>query len=236
MDRFPLLPARFLTTTALLGALLASSGCQDFRSMFFRRTLERDVNAMEDPIFPDERRSGIAGLQRRPEGKEAPYTDRFRQIARVDESAAVRAQAVRALNQARDPASLPLFITSLNDADPKVRLEAVKALRHVADDRAVPRLVELSTSTSENRDVRIWATTALRNYTRLEVARSLVPLLSGRDFAVATEARLALRHMTGGRDFHYDEGLWLRYFTTNPAPFSRAPKPPVLASTRPANP
>lgn len=216
------MPARRFALGVVLGCVLLQAGCQDFHSFWGRRTLEGDVNAMEDPIFPDERRSGIAGLQRRPEGKEEPYTQRFRQIARTDEHPAVRGQAVRALNQARDEKAVPIFVAAMNDPEANVRLEAVKAMRHLPDDKAVPRLVELATSVEQDRDVRIWATTALRAYPRLDVARSLIPLLSGRDFAVAHEARLSLRRMTG-KDFHYEEGLWLRYLTATPNPFIAAP-------------
>ncbi|MFN4243348.1 MAG: HEAT repeat domain-containing protein [Tepidisphaerales bacterium] len=196
-----------------------SSGCKA------RRTLAQDARGLEDPDFPDERRAAIASLQRRPEGRVEPYTERFRQLARVDPHPSVRAQAVRALNQARDEKARPVFVAAAGDASARVQLEAVKALRHLPDDRALPRLIELATNEENDSDVRMWAVRALSRYPRLDVARVLVNLLQGRDFAVSYEARGSLRRMTGGKDFHYEQRLWLAYLTTASNPFANA-RPP----------
>lgn len=211
---------RLTIAVLLVGCVWAcGSGCRN------RRTLAQDARGLEDPIFPDERRAAIASLQRRPEGRREPYTERFRQMARVDTHHSVRAQAVRALNQARDEAARPVFLAAASDPAPRVQLEAVKALRHAPDDRAVTRLIELASSEDQDRDVRMWAARALSRYPRLDVARVLVTLLQGRDFAVSYEARGSLRRMTGGKDFHYDQALWLGYLTTAQAPFANA-RPP----------
>jgi hypothetical protein len=215
MPRF----ARQVGVGLLVAVMLATTGCSSIRSFFKPRRLAQDVAAMEDPVFPDERRAGIAGLQKRPEGKEAPYTDRFQQIARTDTHPSVRAQAVRALNQARVEQAKPIFIASLSDPEPRVRLEGAKALRHFPDEAALARLTQLVTDENQDRDVRIWAANALSRQPRIDVARTLTTLLEGRDFAVAYEARLGLRRMTGGKDYHYDPGLWLAYLTETPAPF-----------------
>lgn len=211
--------ARQLVTGSLLLALVASTGCSRIKSFFVPRRLAQDVASMEDPIFPDERRVGIAGLQKRPEGRQEPYTERFRQLARTDTDASVRAQAVRALNQARDQPAKPIFVASLNDPSPRVRLEGAKALRNLPDDAAVTRLTQLVVDETQDRDVRIWATNALSRQPRIDVARTLVSVLDGRDFAVAYEARLGLRRMTGGKDYFYDSGLWLGYITSSASPF-----------------
>lgn len=227
---------RSLLLVALAGVSVAPSvGCEDWRRLWNRKSLEQNVEAMRDPIFPDERRSGIAGIQRRDELREGPYQAEFRTIARADSHPSVRAQATRALNQGRDDEARPVFMALLNDPEPKVRLEAVKGLRNLPDERAIPRLTELANDDRQDRDVRIWAVAALGSYRRLEVARSLVPLLDARDFGVAHEARWSLRRMTG-RDYKYEQGTWLRFLTTSPAPFAGGSTPPALpGTTRPAN-
>lgn len=204
---------RPLCSHLLLAAVtLSSLACADWDSFWHRRGLSGDVKAMEDPIFPDERRSGIAALQERDEGKDPIYLERFRQIAVTDTSPQVRGQAVRALNQARDPQAEPVYLQAIRDTEPRVQLEGAKALRHVPDDRAVDRLIELVNSEATDRDVRMWAARALGCYPRLEVARTLAGLLTIRDFGVAFEARSSLVFMTG-KDFHYDPALWLGYLT-----------------------
>lgn len=212
------MPALAVLAGVLLVAL-ASGGCKP------RRTLAQDARGLEDPDFPDERRAAIASLQRRPEGRVEPYTERFRQLARVDPHPMVRAQAVRALNQARDEKARPVFVAAAGDSAANVQLEAVKALRHLPDERALPRLIELATNEEVDRDVRMWAARALSRYPRLDVARVLVNLLQGRDFAVSYEARGSLRRMTGGKDFHYEQRLWLAYLTSATEPFANA-RPP----------
>jgi HEAT repeat protein len=206
----------------LCAALFPLAGCQDWRRFWNKRDLAGDVKAMEDPVFPDERRSGVAGIQRRPELTQDIYQERFRQIARTDAHFAVRAQAARALNQGRDESAKPIFLVLLSDPEPRVRLEAAKALRHLPDERAVPRLLEIVGNENENRDVRIWSATALGRYPRSQVARALINLLPGRDFAVAAAARDSLRRMSG-KDFHYDDALWLAWITSPNSTLQSAP-------------
>ena len=197
---------RLLLATALGAFLVTSGGC------FNTTRLREDVAGMQDPVFPDERRQGIAGLQWRPEGKQEEYKAQFRQIAVTDSSPLVRAQAVRALNQARDPGAEPIYLTAIRETKPAVQLEGAKALRHAPDERAIGRLTELASNDQNNRDVRVWAARALGAYPRLDVARTLVALLETKDFSVSFEARSSLRFMTG-KDFHYDTSLWLNWLT-----------------------
>jgi hypothetical protein len=45
-----------------------------------------------------------------------------------------------------------------------------------------------------------------------------VGTLSGKDFALAWQARRSLRAITG-TDYRYDERAWLEFFATNQKPF-----------------
>jgi hypothetical protein len=199
---------RRLSTCLLLCTVLVSSAACSWN----KRGLKGDLEALEDPIFPDERRSGIAGLQKRREGKQDVYLERFRTMAVTDSSPQVRGQAVRALNQARDGQAVPVYLQAIRENEPRVQIEGVKALRHAPDDRAVARLLELASAEQTDRDVRIWATRALGCYPRLDVANRLAGLLTTRDFSVAYEARSSLWFMTG-KDFHYDPALWGAWLT-----------------------
>lgn len=171
-------------------------------------TAATQARKMEDPYFPDERREGIAKLSNRTYGRDEPYTSRYEQIAQTDDDYLVRAAAIRALNRARDESATPIFIKALTAKEPLLRLEAAKALANVPDTTAAPTLLRIAGDPSENKDVRIAATDALRHYRRNEVARALVGLLNDRDFGVAWQARQSLRVLTG-RDLQYDEAAWL---------------------------
>lgn len=214
-----------LVRLAFASALALAAGCQSWHDFWHRSTVEQDAQRMEDPFFPDERRTGITGLQRKDELYDDAYRTRLRTLAAKDEAPEVRAQALRALNQSRDTASTNLFVASLADAAPQVRLEAAKALRHFPADSAVPPLTKLATSQEETHDVRIWSATALGQYPRFEVSRTLIDLLADKDFGVAYAARESLQTMTG-KDYHYESATWLTYLTTTgPKAFRTLPKP-----------
>ena len=199
---------------ALLACVLSAGvGCQQAGSFFGRLRGETPTWAlkkMEDPYFPDERREGINYLAAQDFGKRAPWTTRYQQIAQDDPDYTVRAFAVRALNRSRDKSATGVFIKSLSDRNDLVRLEAAKALANVPDPKAIDTLTRIVASPVENRDLRIAAANALRHYRDMGVARSLVNVLSAKDFGVAWQARHSLRTLTG-RDMKYDERAWLTY-------------------------
>jgi len=168
---------------------------------------------------PDARRAGINGLVEKDFGKRPPYTDRYADLAAIDPDPLVRATAIRALNQSRDKSRTKLFIKSLGDTNTLVRLEAAKALRRIPDPDAAGPLLKVLNAPDEDKDVRIAAAEALQHYKRLDVARSLVALLSNRDFGLAWQSRRSLKALTG-RDLFYDDAAWLQYLTGPDKPFS----------------
>lgn len=214
--------------TTLILPLLILVGCEgtkvrnDFGDFLGRagdimtgNTASDSAQKMEDQFFPDERREGINKLASRQYGRQAPYTERYQQIAQTDSDYLVRATALRALNYSRDASAAPLFVKNLDDKDRQVRLEAAKALVNVPDETAVPRLIQIARDDREDRDIRIAAADALRNHRKIEVARELVALLNQRDFAVAWQARQSLMTLTAS-DHGYDEAAWLGMLAENP--------------------
>lgn len=165
------------------------------------------VLRMESPQA-DVRRTGINDLVDRSFGKQAPYTQRYAQIAKLDDEPIVRATAIRALNRSRDGDALGVYTAGLTDDSVMVRLESAKALSNIPDVQAIAPLLKTANAASETVDVRIAAAEALRHYRSLEVARTLVNLLGERDFGLAWQARQSLRFMTG-TDKRYDQSAWL---------------------------
>lgn len=221
---------RLMTRLAAIATLLlplAGLGCAQIdragtmtRDMYDAVTRAPRTAAlrMEDRDFPDERRQGIIRLADRPWGRRAPYTERYAQIARLDEDHLVRATAIRALNRSRDKSSIPVFIEALRDQSELVRLEAAKALSNMPDPKAVQPLLALVSDPAQGRDVRIAVADALRHYKDLEVARTLAGQLGSRDFGVAWQSRQSLMNLTA-RDFRYNESAWLNFLTSPDARF-----------------
>jgi hypothetical protein len=167
---------------------------------------------MQDPTSPDQRRVGILYLTDRNWGRQGVYLEAYRQLALNDPDDLVRATAVRALNRARDHEAGALFIKALGDPSATVRIEAAKALANIPDPDAVDALSSRLADSAENKDVRIAAADALREYKTLPVVQSLIRRLSDREFAVAWQSRISLWFMTG-QDFEYDQAGWLGYIT-----------------------
>jgi hypothetical protein len=220
-----------LTTTAvlLLATLAIGVGChsdEDASARYgkvgeFSQRLQDYVTGdtaikaarkMESQYYPDERREGINRLASRPYGRRPPYTTRYTQIAQYDSDYLVRATAIRALNRSRDAGATDVFIQGLDDPNDEVRLESCKALANIPDERAVPSLVRIATSNTENRDIRMAAINALKHYKTLQVAKVLIGLVTDRDFSIAWQARKSLKAMTG-KDLYYNDTAWLQYVT-----------------------
>lgn len=175
-------------------------------------TALKAAKRMESQYYPDERREGINRLVSRPYGRRPPYTTRYEQIAKYDNDYLVRATAIRALNRSRDAGATDVFVSSLDDQNDQVRLEACKALANIPDERAVPALVKIASNTSENRDIRIAAVDALRHYKTIQIAKVLIDIVGERDFSVAWQARRSLKAMTK-KDLYYDQNAWLQYIS-----------------------
>lgn len=173
---------------------------------------------MEDSDSADRRRDGINRLMTYDFASGPIYTRRYRQIAQFDPDATVRATAVRAANRARDPKAPPIFVRALSDKSDMVRLEGAKGLVHQPDPTAVAPLLSLMADREESREVRIACADALKHYRTPPVARALIASLNDRDFSIAWQARRSLRYLTG-RDYGYNDGAWLAFFTGPEKPF-----------------
>jgi len=209
-------PFSHLRSSALIcGLLLLSTGCGAMRGMteiISGNTASKNALMMEDQHSADQRREGMIFLVDHEYGHHPPYTTRYQQIALSDTDPLVRAMAVRSLNISRDKTATGVFIKSLSDKSPLVRLEGAKALYRVPDPASVDKLLALATSNEETKDVRIAAAEALQHYKRLDVGRTLVGLLNQRDFGIAWQARRTLKRLTG-KDLNYDESAWLNFIT-----------------------
>jgi hypothetical protein len=195
-------------------------------------TPQQALELANNPTRPDARREGVAALATRWDfGKLPPYPHIYQQIAQHDSDVTVRAMAIRALNICRDTTATKIFIAGLQDDNEQIRLESAKALANIPDPDAVPVLMDVLSGTrpilspdghrtdvAESKDVRIAAADALRQYRKLDVARTLVNFLNESDFGIAWQSRQSLITLTG-QDLQYDESAWLQYLIGPSKPF-----------------
>lgn len=167
---------------------------------------------------PDTRREAIYVVSDQGWGRKEPYTKYYAHMATDDADPTVRAAAIRALNRSRAAAFTDAYVAGMADSSAWVRLEAAKALANIPSDKAVAGLSKLLSDDQQQRDVRIAAADALREYRQSDVAQSLIRVLGERDFGVAWQARISLNLMTG-KDYKYDAAAWLDYLTKNEKPF-----------------
>ncbi len=210
-------PLQLATCPLILAPLLLFilTGCGAMRNVgeiMTGNTPEKNAKMMEDPSSADQRREGMVYLADHEFGRNPPYTTRHQQIAAKDPDPLVRATAVRSLNISRDKTATKVFIKALSDPSPLVRLEGAKALYRLPDPEAVDKLLALTKSADENKDIRIAAAEALQHYKRLDVGRTLIGLLNTKDFALAWQARRTLKRLTG-KDLNYNESAWLDLIT-----------------------
>ena len=168
---------------------------------------------------PDVRREAIYVVSDEGWGRRQPYTKYYAHMGTDDVDPTVRAAALRALNRSRAAEFGDAYITALADSSDWVRLEAVKALANIPNDKAIMGLTKLLANDQQQRDIRIAAADALREYKQSDVAQSLIRVLNDRDFGVAWQARTSLNLMTG-KDYRYDAAAWLDYLTKNEKPFA----------------
>ncbi|HZL36349.1 MAG TPA: HEAT repeat domain-containing protein [Tepidisphaeraceae bacterium] len=171
-----------------------------------------------DKASPDNRRIGMNKLEKFGFASNPAFQAKCRLLATTDADETVRASAIRGENLARDRKAASIFIESLQSPNEWVRLEACKALANVPDVKAVEPLVQLLNNPEQSRDVRIAAADALKHYRSLTAARALSGALADRQFDVAWQALRSLRYLTS-KNFGYDEGQWLSYFTGPEMPF-----------------
>ncbi len=201
-------------TASAIGTLLspvAAASTHTFRWMSGDRAGPAD-RLLEDRASPDNRREGMNKLIDFGFLSNELFRKRCRQIAQSDTDFTVRAAAIRTGNRARDRRATNVFIKGLDDKSEWVRLESAKALANVPDVNAADGLVKLLSNKDETKDVRVAAADALKHYRTLPVARALTSALNEKAFVIAWQARRSLRYLTE-KDFGYDEGAWLTYFT-----------------------
>jgi hypothetical protein len=166
---------------------------------------------MADTRSPDNQREGMLRLTDFPFARQGIYIKGYAILARNGGDFTLRAAGIRALNRCRAKGYTVLFLESLSDDQPLVRLEAADALANIPDPEAIPLLlIHMGADAEPSSDVRIECAEALRNFHTTEVMRALVNELDDTEFGVAWQARQSLELLTG-QDFRYDAKAWLNY-------------------------
>lgn len=166
---------------------------------------------MADTKHPDVQREGMLRLADFSFARRGIYVKGYAILARNGSDFTLRAAGLRTLNRCRAKGYTVLFMESLNDEQPLVKLEAADALANIPDPAAVPLLIiHMGADAEPSLDVRVACAEALRNYRTAEAMHALVDELDDSEFSVAWQARQSLELLTG-QDYRYDSRAWLNY-------------------------
>jgi len=225
--------ARFI----LVGAwALAAAGCGGGQ--------EKDVTAyLHDLLFPpttaerviqvesrlaDNRREALQKIARDKQARQIESVVKlYCLVARTDKDPMVRAAAVRGLAEMKGEPVVPALCHVLTtDKDAFVRTDAATSLSRHDDPLAMEALIE-ALKGDASVDVRVAAAESLRAFRAKRAAAALADATECRDLAVAYNAWLSLRYMTG-QDLPRRAAPWTAFLATSAAPFADYGDPPRL--------
>lgn len=167
-----------------------------------------------DPYDADKRYRGTLLLAGAPFAGEPVYMRMFTDNAK-DTDPGVRAAALRALGNHGTPATAPLIIERLGDAEANVRIEACRALQRIhAPESIDPLLALLNMDKELDPDVRVEAALALGQHAERKVLELLITTLDDPSLAVERSCQWSLRVLTG-QDFGLDRATWAGWYKKN---------------------
>jgi len=216
--------ARWLTLTALFVSPLAGCGIdarpgsRTLLEAFAPPTPVEAVDMAFDTENPDRRFRGTMLLANAPWGGEDVYLRLYEEYAN-DEDTNVRAAAMRALGNHGVPEHVPLIAQNVDDESRLVRIEAVEALQRLHNAEAIDALLgRLDPDTEPETEIRAEAAHALGQYADRTVVQALIASLDDRSLAVNSNARDALKTLTG-EDFGFNRREWQAWYNETARPF-----------------
>lgn len=207
---------RSMCVLIMLGATCIHSGCKDGPMYALKHV---------NPYYPmsqwaSDEKIGVTDHQRRQElqsladtmpkltpDRQQYWSEHLRQIFENDESPEMRRLAVLAAGRSTDPTILKLIEKGLQDDVMKVRMEACRALGTRQDAEAA-NLLAATIGSSQDKDVRHAAITALAKHPGKVSADSLKMALQDRDPATQSLVIGSLRESTG-KDYGNDPQTWI---------------------------
>jgi hypothetical protein len=230
-----------------VGALLTllATGCEGpqpkvdvkewMKDLVFPPSTAEQVIAVQSPLADTRREALLDIVEDKKARRVESVVKLYCLVARTDTDPMVRSAAVRGLAVLEGEPVVPTLCNVLEtDQDTYVRADAAAALGEHEDTAAMEGLIDALASDSTT-DVRVSAAESLRRFQDKRAAAALAEALAYDDLAVAHNAWLGLRYMTG-QDLPRETEAWDQYLASAEAPFADygdAPGLPKGESQRP---
>ncbi len=197
------------------------------KNLVFPPSTSEQVIAVQSPQA-DRRREALQEIVEDKKARRVPSVVKlYCLVARTDEDPMVRSAAVRGLAVIEGEPVVPTLCNVLEtDKDTYVRADAAAALAHHDDPAGVEALGHALAS-DESTDVRIAAAESLRRFRHKRAAVALAEAVGHDDLAVAYNAWLGLRYMTG-QDLPRETEAWDQFLASAEDPFADYGDPPPV--------
>ena len=224
-----------LLMAAVLTLLLA--GCEGpqpkvdmkgwIKDLVFPPSTSEQVIAVQSPQA-DRRREALQTIVEDKKARQVPSVVKlYCLVARTDTDPMVRSAAVGGLAVLEGEEVVPTLCNVLEtDKDPYVRADAAAALARHDDPAALEALID-AVASDGNTDVRIAAAEGLRQFRDKRAAAALAKAVAYDDVAVARNAWLGLRYMTG-QDLPRQTEAWDQFLASAEDPFADYGDPPPV--------
>ena len=197
------------------------------KDLVFPPSTSEQVIAVQSPEA-DRRREALQEIVEDKKARQVPSVVKlYCLVARTDEAPMVRSAAVRGLAVLEGEQVVPTLCNVIEtDADPYVRADAAVALAHHEDAASVEALGDALASDA-SADVRIAAAEGLRRFKDKRAAAALAKAVGQDNLAVAYNAWLGLRYMTG-QDLPRHTEAWDQFLASAEDPFADYGDPPPV--------
>lgn len=162
----------------------------------------------------------ISQIDSMPPAEQQSWVDQLDQLMEHDQSAHMRALAVRAAANSNIASSLGIIERGLDDDDSKVRIVSAQSLAARSEQEAT-RLIIKTIHSESNKDVRLAAITSLGNHRGDGVTETLRSTLEEPDLAYQYSSIASLRKVTG-KDAGQSVDAWIAMLDS-PASSETAP-------------
>ena len=228
---------RWASLAGLVILLALAAGCEGpqpkvdmkgwIKDLVFPPSTSEQVIAVQSPQA-DRRREALQDIVKDKKARQVPSVVKlYCLVARTDTDPMVRSAAVGGLAVLEGEEVVPTLCNVLEtDKDPYVRADAAAALAQHDDPAAVEALADALASDTRT-DVRIAAAEGLRPFRDKRAAAALAQAVAYDDVAVARNAWLGLRYMTG-QDLPRQTEAWDQFLASAEDPFADYGDPPPV--------
>ncbi len=243
----------FLFAVLAWASLLNTAGCSGGSSNWARKhktlSSKESLELAMESEQPDERRRGVVGLAKSPDGRSEWAVKVFDTLARTDPDTMVRCAALRAIAPAVDPARVETCLLLLDPSDvnrkrvraapPLVRWCAARLLFEAVQRQAfeasqsdaIATLLIGRIPVEDDSNARLAMIETLGFFPERRVLDALVDAMDGPNFAIDHAAEISLARLTGVTHDHQPDA-WRKWLAETEDPFANSGALPASLASK----